>query len=156
MRSKRSDPGWVTSPLWESSTLWNAVNRVYGKQSPPVYTVTPITPECCGHCLDLYGSNVQMFICQTSNDMTSNLMENLAQKPNFTTMAFAERPTQNDVILRLANNSTAAPQPTNEKQPMLRVWCAGSQLPRNSPTIRRRESTQVLEVVARSRRAAGD
>ena len=97
-----------------------------------------------------------MFICQTtSNDMTSNLMENLAQKPNFTMTAFAERPTQNDVILRLANHSKAAPQPTNEKQPMLRVWCAGSQLPRNSPTIRRRESTQVLEVVARSRRAAG-
>ena len=40
-----------------------------------------------------------MFICQTtSNDMTSNLMENLAQKPNFTMMAFAVRPTQNDVI----------------------------------------------------------
>ena len=58
MRSKRSDPGWVTSPLWESSTLWNAVNRVYGKQSPPVYTVTPITSECCGHCLDLYGGIV--------------------------------------------------------------------------------------------------
>ena len=157
MRSKRSDPGWVTSPLWESSTLWNAVNRVYGKQSPSVYTVTPITSECCGHWLDLYGGNVQMFICQTaSNDMTSKLMENLAQKPNFTTKAFAERPTQNDVILRSANHSTAAPEPTNEKQPMLRVWCAGSQLPRNSPTIRRRESTQVLEVVARSQRGAGN